>query len=386
MLKETSGTATVTIALIVGGLLVVGAAGYIGYKVAQEQDVPDSETTNNFHGEEASTSTSRKEQKVDEVSSREQGDESGEESENVDEISESGVSASTKSLKNDVLNGDFAINNKPHTFTDGVHYYREEGNSYYSMQIFSDLIEFGDLDNDGVEDVAAVTMRTSGGTGSFYNLLLLENNNGNFSAIPYAGRTILGDRTKVKYLDIKNMTINLVALTDLSGESPVFGSTPVFAQYKLEDGDLVEKARVVQKGSWSYFNDDELDISFYYPETLNFRDKQYYPVTDPYTQLSFSSTGNSGMSVILEDGKVSDSLDSFYRNQPNNILFEQDIDVAGMTGVYLQRRMGAEAEGEGEVLHTYLLERGDEMIKIIIDDQAINKPILIVGTLAGAEN
>ena len=73
-----------------------------------------------------------------------------------------------------------------------------------------DLIAFGDLDNDGVEDAAVVLSYNGGGSGTFYSLLAVVNENGAPLHVASMG---LGDRIRLNSLAITAgvITVKMVA-------------------------------------------------------------------------------------------------------------------------------------------------------------------------------
>ena len=73
-----------------------------------------------------------------------------------------------------------------------------------------DLIAFGDLDNDGVDDAAVVLSYNGGGSGTFYSLLAVVNENGAPLHVASIG---LGDRIRLNSLAITAgvITVKMVA-------------------------------------------------------------------------------------------------------------------------------------------------------------------------------
>ena len=106
-----------------------------------------------------------------------------------------------------------------------------KGSSDYLLAAF-ERAAFGDLNSDGIEDAAVVLVYSGGGSGIFYGLIALINENGEPKQV---AATDLGDRIKLKSLSIKSGVIS-VDKTETMGMRPL----KVVVKYRLDGDKLVE--------------------------------------------------------------------------------------------------------------------------------------------------
>lgn len=100
----------------------------------------------------------------------------------------------------------------------------------------------GDLNGDGVADAADILITSPGGSGTFYYVAAVPNQNG---AAGTGVTALLGDRVKVQTLGIANGAINVTYLDRKEGEPMSADPTvPVSKTYVLENGKLVEGASI----------------------------------------------------------------------------------------------------------------------------------------------
>ena len=98
------------------------------------------------------------------------------------------------------------------TLTDGV-YFRTpsapgESPEIYSTRLMSDLF-YGDMNFDGLIDVGAILSTQNGGTGHFFELALVLNQNGS----PYNIATVsLGDRVVVQTGEVQDGVLTVTML------------------------------------------------------------------------------------------------------------------------------------------------------------------------------
>ena len=97
---------------------------------------------------------------------------------------------------------------------------------------------FGDLDGDGEDDAAAVTIENPGGSGTFHYVHALRNDGGEpRAALP----VFLGDRIRVEGVSIHDGAIT-VALFDRPADASFAQppTVPVIRRFRLEGGALAE--------------------------------------------------------------------------------------------------------------------------------------------------
>jgi len=100
-----------------------------------------------------------------------------------------------------------------------------------SIQL-SDMLAFGDLDADGVDDAAVVLISDPGGSGTFYDLVAVLDRNG--KAFPVA-TTFLGDRIEINALTIEDGQIVVDMLDRGPGEAMADAPTqPETRTYQIQ--------------------------------------------------------------------------------------------------------------------------------------------------------
>jgi hypothetical protein len=105
--------------------------------------------------------------------------------------------------------------------------------------VLTDHAAFGDLDGDGRSDAAAVLVTSTGGTGSFYDLVAVVDRGG---APVHVASTRLGDRVQVESLGVDGRRVKL-AMTTHAKEDPLCCPTlQVTRSYELQGSRLVEAA------------------------------------------------------------------------------------------------------------------------------------------------
>jgi hypothetical protein len=126
------------------------------------------------------------------------------------------------------------------TLTNGI-YYRplptgQESPDAYATRILSDVLFYGDMNFDGAEDVGVILVTKNGGTGSFFELALVLNQNG----IPYNIATVsLGDRIVVQSGYVQDGVLGLVMLTHGPNDPMCCASQLTVMRFRLDDGQLV---------------------------------------------------------------------------------------------------------------------------------------------------
>jgi len=95
----------------------------------------------------------------------------------------------------------------------------------------------GDLDGDGDEDAAVVLVSSGGGSGTFYELAVVINDQGrpvHTSSVP------LGDRVNVESLELASARIRVKMIVHDEDDAACCPTLPVDRFYRLQDGALIE--------------------------------------------------------------------------------------------------------------------------------------------------
>jgi uncharacterized protein (DUF2141 family) len=95
---------------------------------------------------------------------------------------------------------------------------------------------FGDLNGDGVEDAAAVLVADPGGSGTFYYLAAVVNQNG---TPKHVASVLLGDRVRLKSISIQSGEIAVNMVQQAPGDPMCCPTMEVTQKYKLQGDKLV---------------------------------------------------------------------------------------------------------------------------------------------------
>lgn len=125
------------------------------------------------------------------------------------------------------------------TLTNGI-YYRplptgQESPDAYSTRLTSHLF-YGDMNFDGWQDVGVILVTQNGGTGSFFELALVLNQNG----VPYNISTVsLGDRVVIQSGYVQDGILGLTMLTHGPNDPLCCASQFTIASFRLDGSQLV---------------------------------------------------------------------------------------------------------------------------------------------------
>jgi hypothetical protein len=146
-------------------------------------------------------------------------------------------------LKNATYSG---IYDEPVTLTNGVY----EGEPFVegaaarpTVSFVDDLVVHGDLNGDGVEDVAVLLVESSGGSGIFTYLAAVLDQNGQPVNV---GTALVGDRTQIKSIVIENGQIRMDVITQGPDDPMCCPTQKVRNVYEVHDDGLVEVSSEAQ--------------------------------------------------------------------------------------------------------------------------------------------
>jgi hypothetical protein len=150
------------------------------------------------------------------------------------------ASLSREVLANAEYLSEFASSGKAR-LKDGV--YREKAAPGSAIEIvitLADPYALGDLDGDGVVDAAVILIVESGGSGTFYYLCAVLNEDG----APLNEATLfLGDRVKIKDLSIRDGRIELDMLVHGRGDPMAKPTREVHQSYELSGKRYIRPAQ-----------------------------------------------------------------------------------------------------------------------------------------------
>lgn len=114
----------------------------------------------------------------------------------------------------------------------------EEGFRYFfSAGIIEDKLAFGDLNYNGKEDAAVIVYSTGGGSGFFYELAVLMNQDG---SPYYLTSEYLGDRVRINSVEIRDSIIIIDLLVHDVDDAACCPTIHRIFQYKLSGNELLK--------------------------------------------------------------------------------------------------------------------------------------------------
>ncbi|MCB0212402.1 MAG: WG repeat-containing protein [Anaerolineae bacterium] len=102
--------------------------------------------------------------------------------------------------------------------------------------LVEDLVVYGDVNDDGLEDAVVVLTTSSGGTGVFYALYAVINDEGEPKPV---ASTMLGDRVIINSIAINRGEITVEMITQRPNDGMCCPTLPVTLQFVLEDDTLL---------------------------------------------------------------------------------------------------------------------------------------------------
>ena len=100
-----------------------------------------------------------------------------------------------------------------------------------------EMVVYGDLNNDGKEDVAVIIISNFGGSGGFVELAVMINDNGN---PVYLDSEILGDRAVINSINIQSGEIVLDMVVHGLDDAMCCPTLEKLVRYKISENELVE--------------------------------------------------------------------------------------------------------------------------------------------------
>lgn len=105
-----------------------------------------------------------------------------------------------------------------------------------------DQIAYGDLDADGQEEAVVIVVSNPGGSGVFYDLAVMADQDGTPTQV---GSAFLGDRIQLKELDVEEGLIKVVMVTQGPDDAQCCPTQRVVIFFGLQNDELVELASQV---------------------------------------------------------------------------------------------------------------------------------------------
>lgn len=185
-----------------------------------------------------------------------------------------------------------------------------ESQADYFVKLDADSVVFGDLNGDGQEDAVVILVSRSGGSGTYKELAVVLNQNGNANSI---ANQALGDRTVVNSLTIQNGVIS-INITPWNGGGIVQSET---INYKLVGDKLVRDSSPISQvdtSNWKTYTNTQYGFEVQYPPQLKPREEFNVPA------------GSGGVPSVVFDYPAISS----YGRQENviwafNIVFSTDL-------------------------------------------------------------
>lgn len=134
--------------------------------------------------------------------------------------------------------------------------------SMLNIGIFDDKVALGDLNNDRKEDAAVILDSSGGGSGHFYELAVVVNQNG---SPHHLTSKKLGDRIIINSITIQSGVITINMIVHGPNDGLCCPSLKKVVRYKLSDNQLIE-VKEDETADWETFIDKEAGYSFKYPD------------------------------------------------------------------------------------------------------------------------
>lgn len=145
-----------------------------------------------------------------------------------------------------------------------------EGASALYVMMSDDNIVFGDLDNNGSEDVAVITYWSGGGSGTWRELTIFKNEAGYPLFITSKD---LGDRTIINSLFIDSGVIYINMTVHGANDPMCCPTVEKIARYKLIDGNLIEI--LGEAITWRIYKNEEYGFEIKYPHDWQLKEADW---------------------------------------------------------------------------------------------------------------
>jgi len=153
--------------------------------------------------------------------------------------SEPTPTAVTTTSRPDASNGTFQFDDGPITLKKGSDTQAINGSGLTQETDLTDIVAYGDINEDKKDDAVVILMQTGGGSGDFFYLSAYVSGLVNYKG---TNTIFIGDRIEPKSVSIKNEIITLTYL-DRKPNEP-FASDPTILttkQFIYKNGELVKK-------------------------------------------------------------------------------------------------------------------------------------------------
>lgn len=226
-------------------------------------------------------------------------------------------------------------------------------------------VAFGDLDQDGMNEAAAVIVSNTGGSGSFYTLEIFDNQGGSPAQMASFD---LGDRIKIRGIGIQKGTIFIESVIPAEGESISQPTLLTLSSYALANGQInMTNTRTL--GSVAGQNSevalsDIADISWQWVAYLDNNETGSFGVESP-ASYTLTLTDDGTYQLLADCNYVSGT---YQTAGPSQIEF-----MPGATTL--------QACGEGSRDAEYLQKLGDVRTFVLADGQLHLNLMLDAGNL-----
>lgn len=140
------------------------------------------------------------------------------------------------------------LNDQRFAWTRGALYFKEPGDKetweatteetdYFTKLYTGASVAYGDLDADGISEAAFVVVSRSGGSGTFYDLAVVKNEDGR---AVWVDSKMLGDRIVANVIRVENGMLFVDMFDHGPGEPLAVATAPVTKKFELRGKELFE--------------------------------------------------------------------------------------------------------------------------------------------------
>lgn len=247
----------------------------------------------------------------------------------------------------------------------------EGGNSFPAAYLSKQLTTYGDMNGDGSLETAAIIVTTSGGTGSFFNLVVFSEID---SGLEQVANRFLGDRLRIRSLEIVDGSLRMVSIEHGTDDAMCCPTQRIDREFTLA-GSGLELASETLSGplerAWGYLTWGHESRSF---KTCS-GDREGWVIdevsrqsiadlyeefaTEPYAPVFFDVEGrwvDTPDAALAEDFAAAFEITDIFRVEREGFGCELDVDGLVLRGFGNEPGWRLDVREDGATLSSLTLE------------------------------